>query len=296
MSAAVEASPLYNLLYRNLGSFSILCSLVAVVLVFFEALLVNYMLSENDLIPRNSYIAAFMFILVSGYFSDIILLNPVLMANGCIIAAIWLFLRLYEEHEAYSTVFNIGSLLSVASMFYFPSVVFIFLIWIGFILYRMLSWREWFISILGFAFPYLFLATYYFWNDCLAAKVMEYKHALHLVNFLDFSPTRYAYIVLVVLGLFLLISVFKLLFAINEKSIRIRKFLSFFIWLLIISFISLDLSASYYDLGFVMLLMPVSVFFALYLSFLKRIKLAEYILYVLIILLATGRFGLWSFR
>jgi hypothetical protein len=294
MSAPVQASPLYNALFRNLGEFSIVCSFIAIAFLFFEALLANYMLSENDLIPRNSYIAAFIYVIISGFFADIIILNPVLMANIFIIAAIWLFLKLYEEHEAYATVFNIGMLTSVASMFYFPSAVFILLIWIGFVLYRMFSWREWFISILGFLFPYIFLASYYYWNDCLIIKISEYKQALHFINFFDFSPTMYVYIIIAVLGLLLFISVLKLLFIINEKSIRIRKFLLLFIWTLIICFVSLNLSAEYGILGFVMLLLPVSVFFTLYMSFIKRARLAEYILFILILLLASGRLGLWS--
>jgi len=295
MSAPVPSSPLYHILFKYLNDFSVICAFITIGLLILEALLINSVLSENDLIPRNSYIAAFVFVIVSGFFKDIILFHPVLIANLFIIVAIMLFLRLYEEHDAYSMVFNIGTLISIASMFYYPSAIFILLIWIGFIIYRLFSWREWFISILGFGFPYIFLASYYFWSDCLPAKIHEYEHSLHFIRFNNFTPTVYAYIVLAVLGVMLILSVFKLLAIINEKGIKIRKFLSFMIWCMIISFISLNISAGYGVLGFVMMLAPASILFTLYLNHMKKPFWTEFMIMVLALLLISGRMGLWSF-
>lgn len=296
MAGPFVASPLYNFAFRHIGDLKVICAFITIVLLVFEALLINYILAGNDLIPRNSYLAAFIFIIVSGLFNDLIILNPVVFANLFIIAALWLFLRLYEETEAYAIVFNIGTLVSVASMFYFPSVIFILLIWAGFIIYRLFSWREWLISIIGLTLPYLFLGTYYFWNDCLIAKISSYKESLRFINFYDFFPTMYVYIVIALLGLLLLISVFNLLSIINEKPIRIRKSISFMIWFLIISFLSLNLSSNFRVLGFVMMFTSLTVLLTLYISYSKKPLWVEGILMLLSFLLISGRLGLWNFN
>jgi hypothetical protein len=295
MAGPFFASPLYNFVFRYIGDLKIICAFITITLLIFEALLINYILAENDLIPRNSYIAAFIFIIVTGLFKDLIVLNPVLFSNLFIIAALWLLLRLYEETEAYAIVFNIGTLVSVASMFYFPSVIFILLIWAGFIIYRIFSWREWLISIIGLTLPYLFLGTYYFWNDCLTTKILSYKEVLKFVNFYDYSPTIYVYIVIALLGLLLLLSVARLLSIINEKPIRIRKSISFMIWFFIISFISLNLSSNFSVLGFVMMFASLTVLLTLYISYSKKPLWVEGILMLLSFLLISGRLGLWNF-
>ena len=295
MDGPFVASPLYNFVFRQIGDLKVICAFISILLLVFEALLINYILTENDLIPHNSYMTAFIFIIITGLFNDLIILNPVVFSNLFIIAAIWLFLRLYEETEAYAIVFNIGTLVSVASMFYFPSVIFIVLIWVGFIIYRIFSWREWLISIIGLALPYLFLGTYYFWNDCLTAKILPYKEAFGFINFYDFSPTLYVYIVIAFLGLLLLFSVFNLLSIINEKPIRIRKSLSFMTWFLIISFFSMYSSPNFQLLGFVMMFPSFIVLLTLYLSYSRKPRWIEGILMLLSFLLISGRLGLWNF-
>ncbi len=293
MIAPIPASPLYHLVFKLFNGLPVVCAFISIAMLVLQALLINHILVQNDLIPRKSYIAAFLFVISLSFFNATIVLNPALIAGLFIVSALWLIFRLYEEEEAYQHVFNIGTLISIASMFYLPAVIFMLLVWAGFIIYRIYKWREWFISILGFLWPYLFLATYYYWNDCLISKIVVYKTALGFINLYDFSPTNYVYMVIAFLGLLTLASVFKLLGVINEKQIRIRKFISFLIWFLIISFVALSISAGFGINGFLIILVPFSVLFSLYLSFLKRSLIGDIALLLLLMLIITGRLGVW---
>jgi hypothetical protein len=290
----IPVSPLYKLVYTLFHEYKILSAFIAIALIISEALLLNQVLSKNDLIPKNSYLGAYIFIIISSLFSDIILLNPILIINIFIITAIGMFLPLYEKREAYAAVFNIGTLLSVASMFYFPSFILILLIWVGFIIFRIFSWREWFISILGLIFPYIFLSTFYFWNDCLLSKIESYKNAFSLISFHGFHLSLYVIITVSFLGVILFLSLFKFMITINEKQIRIRKFLSFIIWFFLISSISLLPSGKYSLLSYVMILPSASVLITLYLSNTKKLLWAEGILISLALLLIAGRLGVFG--
>ncbi|NTW31915.1 MAG: hypothetical protein HGB12_04715 [Bacteroidetes bacterium] len=292
---SVPASPLYHFISNWINDLSVIRGIIALSLIVFEAILINHILSDNDLIPRNSLIAAFIFIIINSLFINVINLNPVLIANLFIITALWLVLKLYEDKDAYSTAFNVGTLISVASMFYFPSIIFVFLVWVVFIVYRLYKWREWFIVLLGLIIPYVFLGTYYFWNDCLSTKISIYKEALLFINFNDFPSGIYIKIVFIFLSLLMLLSVSKLLAVINEKAIKMRKFLSFMIWFFIFDFICLNLSNNYGTLGFLMMNISVSVLLSLFLSYSKKTKLVEGTLIILLVILITGRLGFLNF-
>jgi hypothetical protein len=294
IAAPMLVSPLYHMLFKLLGNLNIISGLIAIALLFYQALLINYVLVENDLVPRKSYMAAFILVIFLSLFNEIIMLNPVLIAGLFIISAVRLIFRLYEEHEAYKTVLNIGTLISVASLFYFPSIVFIMIIWAAFIIYRLFSWREWFISLLGFILPYLFLSTYYFLNDCLMLKILEYKRAFAFLNLNYYSTSIFTFIVLIFLGLLIVVSIIKLLITINERQIRIRKFISMLIWLMIISFASLSLSSNYRIAGFLTILLPASVLFSIFISILRRSVVGEIAIITLILLMITIRLDLWS--
>jgi hypothetical protein len=294
MSAPIPASPLYHLFFKFFGGLPIVCALISLALLIMEALLINHLLVENDIIPRKSLMAAFLYIIFLSLFNETIILNPALISGFFIILSLWLILRLYEEEEAYQHVFNIGTLISIASMFYFPSIVFMLIVWIGFIIYRVFKWREWFISIVGLICPYLFLASYYFWNDCLVEKFKGYVSAFDFIDPHSFHPSSYVYVNLGFLSLLILASLFKLLMIINEKQIRIRKFLSILIWFFIISFGGLGFSANYGITGFLLTLIPMSVLISLFISIIKRPLIGDIVLIVLLLLMVSGRIGLWD--
>jgi hypothetical protein len=290
----IPVSPLYKLVFTLFHEYSIISAVISIALIITEALLLNQILAENDLIPKNTYLAAYIFIIISSLFIDVVLFNPIIIINIFIILVIGMFLRLYEKHEAYATVFNIGTLLSVASMFYFPSFIFILLLWVGFIIYRVFSWREWFISILGLILPYIFLGTFYFWNDCFETKVESYKNALALFSFHNFHFSLYGCIIVSFLGIILILSLFKFIVTIGEKQIRIRKYLSLIIWFFLVSCIAILPGAKYGILTYVMIIPSASVLITLYLSNMKKQLWAEGILISLALLLIAGRLGLFS--
>ncbi|HNW96946.1 MAG TPA: hypothetical protein PKK00_00880 [Bacteroidales bacterium] len=290
----IPASPFYNVLVTYLGDFVIINSFIAIVLVLLQALLINNLLSGNDLMPGKTYMGAFIFILFTASFSDIVVLHPIIFSGFIMTIVLNNLFKLYEKNEGYALVFNTSMLVSFASMFYFPAIVFIFFIWACFIVYRILAWREWFISLIGFGLPYLFLGTYYFWNDKLPLKINEYAHAIQVINFYDFKPTFNTYIFISLIGFILLMAVFFMIKLISEKAIRIRKLLSLIIWLFVISYLSMVISPLYGIIGFVMLLVPASVIVALYISNMRKSIRNEIILILITIIVAFSRLDIFE--
>lgn len=285
----IPASPMYNLLYTYFSEMTIITSVITIVTVVFQALLLNNLLIENELIPKKTYIAAFLYVLFTASFGEIVLFHPFIFSGILLTLGLMYLLKLYGQSESYSIVFNIATLVSLSSFFYFPSVVFIFFIWACFIVYRLFAWREWFISIIGLVLPYLFLGTYYYWTDRLQLKINEYLNAFRIVNFHDFKPTLIVYIFIIFTGILLLFSFFRLIGLISEKAIRVRKLLSIMIWLFLISYMSMVISPNYGIMGFVMLLAPASVIISLYVSNIRKPMRTEIILVVIVVVVTISR-------
>lgn len=290
----IPVSPLYNLLVTHMESWTIIVTFLAFGFIFLQALLLNNLLAENDILPKKSYMAAYMIVLFTSSFSNIVLFHPILLSGLLLTIALLYLLKLYDSREGYTAVFNTSMLISLASMIYFPSVVFILFVWVCFIIYRLFAWREWFISILGLILPYLFLGTYYYWNDRLLLKMDEYLLAFSMINFYDFNPSIPFYIFSGFTALLLLLAIFRLLGMIGEKAIRLRKMLAIMIWFFLISFLSLVISPNYNILGFVLLLLPTSVLISIYITN-NRIKWhAEVMLILILIIVVFLRLGLFE--
>jgi hypothetical protein len=292
ITSYIPASPFYNQLCTLLGNMNIIAFFLCIGMVIFQALLLNNILIENELLPRKTYMAAFLYVLYISSFRDIVVFHPVLIAFLLLSAALFNLMKLYDRKEGYSLVFNIAFFVSLASLFYFPAIVFILFIWACFIVYRLFSWREWFISILGLLLPYLFLGTYYFWTERLQEKIAEYEQAFSVINFHELSPSFSAWIILGFSALMILFSVFRILRLINEKAIRIRKQLAIILWLFVISYLAMTLSPHYRIFGFLSLVAPLSVLVSVYIASVRKELRSEIILWLLLALVVFNRLEL----
>ena len=160
-------TPGYNLLLDIIGYNSWLSVILAFILTISGAFLFNYTLSKNELISKNTLIAALVYIVLMSHSVSSMSLNPAIIASFLLIIVMHFIFQVYSKVEAYHQVFYAGFLTGIASFFYIPSLFFILFIWFTFIVYSLYYWREWLIVLLGFITPYLFLWTYFFWFDKL---------------------------------------------------------------------------------------------------------------------------------
>ena len=75
-------------------------------------------------------------------------LHQGLLTNGVLIFFLYMFLNIYDHPDAFKEVFSACFALALASILDLNHALFLLLVWIGFLLYRVFSWREW-LSLLG---------------------------------------------------------------------------------------------------------------------------------------------------
>jgi len=218
-----------------------LSELLAFVLVVSQSLYLNYLINKYDLREsreRSNFLAA----LFGIYFLSVLPAFRTLLPEH--FSGIFLLLMVdkvfdsYRKESAFSHCFDAGLFASIASLFYFPSVVFFFLVWTGFIVLRPFNWREWVISFFGLLVPWLLVVTYYFWFDNLDEFINQQIGAVFSPDYFIFGKPEHAVLIFVFTGLVLFPVALNFIKSMSSGKIRTNKFFLLFLWFLFFAILS----------------------------------------------------------
>ncbi|MFT6851310.1 MAG: hypothetical protein ACJATA_002131, partial [Sphingobacteriales bacterium] len=162
------AEPLGNFMFLLNGSvfyFSWINLLLALFLLLLQALFFNKITNEYNFYPRTTYIPGLVYGLVLSLFPQYLFLSPFLILNFFVLLVLQKIFSLYKSNTPIQALFDIGFLIGIASLFYFPIVwmLLVTIIAIGYL--RPPAWREWISLILGFLLAFVFCWFIYFWID-----------------------------------------------------------------------------------------------------------------------------------
>ncbi len=215
--------PIYQLIYNGLSNLTLLSSIIAFILVFIQAILINSIFSSNQLTPKTSFFPAFIYILLLSSSYSSMTISPILIANCFILFAMYFLLKAFDHKEGLEEIFNANFFISLATLTFFPSIL--LTLWVGLALlnYRFYNWRHWAVSLLGLITPILFLVIYYFITDSLILqKEIFLKNISYIPNFFISLPPM-EIIFYISIGILGLISLFTTLFNKSDNNISYRK-------------------------------------------------------------------------
>lgn len=270
----------YNL-YSFIKDYYWLEIFLSTVLILVQAIALNQIIKDKDISPQNNYVPVFLYVLLISSFNDLLTLSPVLIANTMILISINKIFNFYEN-ENILTVFNVAIFISIASIFYFPFVLMLFLILISIWVYRLLHWRIFIVSIMGFLLPYVFLFCYYFWFDQVELYIKYFLQYDITLTFNILSLQKEFLYVSILLLLFVFVSIIKILLEQKEKKIKIRKRYLILIWMFLLSIGSLFISKHSSFTKYIVFSIPVTVFFTNYLLLIKNKWISEFVFLCLI--------------
>ncbi len=243
--------PIYKVIYDWAKDYQLFSSICAFVLVILQGLLINQLFTNNHLSQKNTFLPAFIYILLMSCSYQCMTLNSMLLANFLIIFALYFFLNCSDKKEGIDEIYNSCALLSLASLFYAPAILFILWIWLGLIIYKLYKWRSWLMSLLGILTPYVLICIFYYLNgiDIQSTLLSHTNHWFHFdLNFLN-EPIQVVYIATLVL--FSIPAIFTTLSSRSNRVIEYRKKSAVMFSLLIISIIPFFLSKTEYNMSFI---------------------------------------------
>lgn len=283
----INPMPLYGLLI-SVTNFS---PFLSVVIAFLFMLLLSFLMVNLNtsifFISERTFLPAVIFILLTSFFPDYQILNPVLPASVFLILGFRRIMDSYKVMDTAFSFFDAGMLFGIGTLFYANLIWFSILLVVGIAVLRTGNIKEIIISILGLVTPVFILYGFFY----VTGKDM---HSLvSAVTFNLFGKvTNYDFpvvtiVALILSGVVILVSVSHLMTGINAKKIKSRKTFVLLFWVFFIAltiymvFPSVSVEISW------LLAMPATYFFSHYIVFSRRKTIPEILLGVLFILAAT---------
>ena len=160
---AKEDSYLYKICVDSLNvafkGNKMMFAVLAFLLLYVQSLLLNEIVNKNKLYPKPNHLTAMCYLLLTSLFSQWYMLSPLMIVATLFILIIARLCKLQHIQEANKTFYNIGLMLGLSMLFYFPSILFLLLIFIGLIITRAFRVPEWIIVILGIVTPIYLLGS-----------------------------------------------------------------------------------------------------------------------------------------
>lgn len=283
--SALVFTPLENLAQN----YQAVSAVLAAILCFVQALLVNGIVNGNKILAKKNYTAGLLFILFASLIKENLLLTPASLALTFVILATGKLFGLAKNEKSYGDVFDVGFLLSIAAIFYFPCIILILFGYIGLAIVRPFNYREWTILLLGFLAPLFVLFTFYFWYDkqgILLADMLNQHKGWMLMPVFNL-PIQ---IVLGGLAFSMVVSLMLLPASLYSSLIQVRKFANALVVLMVLVLLSVTLLQSVQFSHLVLLALPMAVISALVLGQIKSTLISEVSHLILILLVLTGQY------
>jgi len=268
--APSHSTLLFDVCAKYINAIPMVGTFVSFLLIIAGSFLINFVVNENEIVERKTFLPALFYVVFMSNSPAMLMFHPAMVANLFIVFAVHKLFASYRRTTAFSEVFDAGFLLSLASLFYFPSIILFPVLGFGLLIFRAFHLREWLVSFIGVLVPYCFVFAYYFWNDMLGSfwfdKLAYFVY--HERPSFDFSATYY--LLLVSGGIVVLLSFTKLAGSILLGSQKTKKNLLFVIWFFLFCcgslFLAPELSSPYFSV----LAIPFTFFSVNYFYHLKK--------------------------
>ncbi|MCD6063638.1 MAG: hypothetical protein K0R82_1549 [Flavipsychrobacter sp.] len=177
-------------------------TMVAVIMLFGQALFLNAVTIRYRLFGRPTYVVAYCYILLTSIHPSFSYFSEGLVLNWFLIGAFLALFSFHQTNQPRKQIYNAGFLLSCAAIVHFPAAVFLLLLFVALILLRSFNAGEWIVSLMGYLTPLYFFAGILF--------IIDRFPAMKLWPHIGFAiPARVSdlpYLVIAVTGLVILFS------------------------------------------------------------------------------------------
>ncbi|WP_353136334.1 DUF6427 family protein [Pseudopedobacter sp.] len=236
---------------------------LAGVVLFIQALLFNRILNEYNIINKVTFIPALIYVVVSSVFTPFLFLSPPLICNFFLLFLLFRILASYKDSSQISTMFDLGMVTAIATVIYFPFVLFLLTLWIALIIFRPFNWREWGAVLIGYLVIIFFLAVYYFWNNQLSNFIAIWKPLTEVLPvFVKVQPLDY--IVLFPIAAGLILGTIQLRENFFKSYIQVRKTFIFLFNLFIIGVLAFYLKSDFRLNHFLVCVIPIATILSYY--------------------------------
>jgi len=274
---------------QSIASYPRLQAIICIILVFLQAVSINYLVNTHKLSIRPHLLGGLFYILLVSLHRDFLPLSPIILGNIFILIALINLMRTYRVTRISGSIFNGGLFIAFASAFFFPYIVFIIPGYIGLLILRSFRMKERMQFLMGaVVFAYLFFAVlFYFKLDKI--YFFDYLKA-NLPSFSMIEPDQG----IILSGLLYIIAI--VVVVVNyyslrkKKSIQSQKKIDILYWLMIFSPIAMIFWHNIQVSSIMIVAIPLSVMIGMFIYRIKNKAIAELIHLALVIIIVIQHF------
>ncbi len=133
--------------------------------IIFQAGIFNELLLKNKAYRENSYLPAFLYMILMVSIPDFMTLSPQLMSLTFILLVLKNVLRRIDNQVTDELFLNSGIYIGVATMIYLPAIVFFFVFLFALILFSTTVIRRLILYLFSFLLVFSLCSLYFFWRD-----------------------------------------------------------------------------------------------------------------------------------
>ena len=229
--------PLYDLVDDVVNSSRILSQSLALLFLILTALLLARINTKFILIPARTYLPAIIFLIIASAYPHLHYFHPLVPSVILLLLAVNRMFDAYKKEGLCYHFFDASILISLASMFYARMGAYIVIVWLGLIVLRPFYWKEWAMSVVGFALPYIFLVAFKYY---LGQDINLFLELVKDNFMLEQEPTYYKYpyyLFAGILAILIFLSSVRMMQINAGLKILVRQFSKVFFWLFLITVI-----------------------------------------------------------
>ena len=206
-------------------------NIIALAFIVLLAFLVLKLNVQYAFIRVRTFLPPSLFVLITSGMHELHAMHPIYPAALFLILAVDRIFNTYDKEVIHSNAFDSGIFLAIGSLFYLNLVFFFPFLWIGFIVLKpKVNWREYILTTLGFALPWLAALAFYLATgrtDELTHTIQSNfsSHQIFLRNNLPIQIYIGFLIVLTLLGSIFLLGQY------DGKKISSRRYFKTFFWI-----------------------------------------------------------------
>ena len=287
-----EVAPLFKLIEGLEPGVPWIPVLIAFLLVLAEGIIMNIIFIYHDLVPKNTLLSSFLFLLFMSSSAPNLTFYPAILSVLPLVFFLQLVFQIYDQSENLSKVLSVGLLASVCSMIYTPLILLLLFLWLVFMVYRTFNLREWIIAFMGFILPYIYLIVFYFWNDKLGNVLTNYRDYTRGIFDFTFSDDILQISIWVIFSLLMLLpSIVRVISGLSSNNIAFRRKMAVTIWLAVFgAFITLTGGNAGFN---TVIYLPAAAIVAYQFQVMKKSAWNEIVLLAYIILVGIHNYMAW---
>lgn len=232
-TAPLEHGILTNWIYYIFPPLSISGSVLAFILIFFQATIINLTIARFRVATDISLLPGVFYCLFTSLIPDFLPLSSILLGNTFIILAIYNLFDTFKSNTVAGKIFDTGLWLGIASLFHFSYIFLIFWGIIGLGILRGMRVKELSMFLIGLVVPIFLLAVYCFWSEKMAFLGEHFTKNIGLISVVRHN-TSDVYIKIGITGLLLLLTLTASSQFFSRRNMAAQKYISMLYWMLLV--------------------------------------------------------------